>query len=368
MRFDEDSFRRLIRGQTRGVGAAIARFGLRLLSFGYGAGVLARNWAYDHRWKTIHHAGLPVVSIGNLTVGGTGKTPIVEYCARWFIQQGLRPAILSRGYRSTDDRGNDEALLLAENLPGVPHLQGADRVGLARRACQETESQVLILDDGFQHRRLHRDLDIVLIDATDPFGGRRLLPAGLLREPAAGLNRAHLAVITRADAVSSAQLVEIERALKTIALNLPQASVRFRPTALAPFGSRVQRGSTLEPPPINANEREYPPIEELSGKRILAFCGIGNPDGFFRTVTDLKAVVVDRRIFPDHHGYTRDDIDELGRWTQQHRPAMLLTTQKDLVKLRMAEIADVPVYALRIAAEPIAGRDSLHAALRRICS
>src|SRR4029077_10261881 len=140
-----------------------------------------RNLAFDHGWKTSVKVGVPVVSVGNLTLGGTGKTQCVEYLAKLFRGNDLQVAILSRGYGM--DRGpNDEALVLEENCPDVPHLQGPDRATLAQTAIEELESDLLILDDGFQHRRLHRDLDIVLIDATCPWGLGYLFPRGLLRE------------------------------------------------------------------------------------------------------------------------------------------------------------------------------------------
>src|SRR5262249_5942270 len=145
-----------------------------------------------------HRAPVPVVSVGNLTVGGTGKTPCVEYVARFYRQLDRRAAILSRGYGSAGGH-NDEALLLEENLPDVPHLQGADRVALAAAAVEELESEVLILDDGFQHRRLVRDLDVVLVDASNPWGYGYLLPRGLLREPKSSLRRASVVLLTRCD-------------------------------------------------------------------------------------------------------------------------------------------------------------------------
>src|SRR5262249_31189823 len=155
--------------------------GLCALSVPYGWAVGVRNWLYTRGWKHVARAGVPVVSVGNLTLGGTGKTPCVEYIARFYRDRDVRVAILSRGHRS-DDGCSDEARLLEDNLPDVPHLQGPDRASLAGAAVAELDSEVLILDDGFQHRRLHRDLDIVLIDATAPWGYDYLFPRGLLRE------------------------------------------------------------------------------------------------------------------------------------------------------------------------------------------
>jgi tetraacyldisaccharide 4'-kinase len=162
----------------------LQRLGLRAVSVPYGLAVRVRNWLYDRGWKRVVRAAVPVVSVGNLTLGGTGKTPCVEYVARFYRRLDLRVAILSRGYGSRAGR-NDEALVLEENLPDVPHLQGPDRAALAAIGVEELESEILVLDDGFQHRRLARDLDLVLIDATEPWGYGYLFPRGLLREPPA---------------------------------------------------------------------------------------------------------------------------------------------------------------------------------------
>ena len=181
-------FLSLVSGR-RGVWPSLQRLGLLAASGLYAVAVQARNFAYAAGWLRSHRVGMPVVSVGNLTVGGTGKTPCVEYVAGFYRRQDRRVAILSRGYGGSGGR-NDEALVLDENLPDVPHLQGPDRVALARTALEELESEVLILDDGFQHRRLARDLDLVLLDATVPWGYGHLLPRGLLREPAGGVRRA----------------------------------------------------------------------------------------------------------------------------------------------------------------------------------
>src|SRR5262245_1460980 len=174
------------------------RLALRAASVPYGWGVRLRNRLYDRGWKRVARAPVPVVSVGNLTLGGTGKTPCVEYICRYYRSLDLRVAVLSRGY-GAEHGPNDEALVLEENLPDVPHLQGADRVALARTAVEELESEVLVLDDGLQHRRLARDLDVVLVDATAPWGHGFLFPRGLLREAAGGLRRAGVVVLTRCD-------------------------------------------------------------------------------------------------------------------------------------------------------------------------
>jgi tetraacyldisaccharide 4'-kinase len=178
-----------------------------------------------------HQVDVPVISIGNLTLGGTGKTPMVEFVCRWFLQRGKRPIILSRGYRAAGGC-NDEARLLQSNLPEVPHLQGKDRVALARHACEHFAPDVLVLDDGFQHRRLARDLDIVLIDCTEPFGYGRIFPRGLLREPIGSLRRAGLVVLSRADQCLRADRDRIRAQIFDAAGEKPIVEAVHRPTAL----------------------------------------------------------------------------------------------------------------------------------------
>jgi tetraacyldisaccharide 4'-kinase len=180
---------RLLSGEARGLGPALERLGLRAASVPYELAVRLRNAAYERGWLPSERVPVPVVSVGNLTAGGTGKTPFVEYVARFYRNLNRRVAILSRGYGGASGC-NDEARVLEQNLSDVPHLQGVDRVALARRAMSEWKSDVLVLDDGFQHRRLARDVEIVLIDATAPWGHGYLLPRGLLREPLSSLRRA----------------------------------------------------------------------------------------------------------------------------------------------------------------------------------
>ena len=175
--------------------------GLRLAEVPYAAVMRLRNGLYD--WSVLGscRAGVPVVSVGNLTLGGTGKTPMVAWLASWFRRRGAAVAILSRGYRAGSGGQNDEALELAHGLPGVLHLQDPQRVRAARHAVEEHHCQVLLLDDAFQHRRIARDVDIVLLDALEPFGWERVFPRGMLREPLAGLARAQVVALSRADAV-----------------------------------------------------------------------------------------------------------------------------------------------------------------------
>jgi tetraacyldisaccharide 4'-kinase len=341
-----DYFLTLIRGQQRGPWAAVQRAGLRLLSGPYCWGVRLRNRLYDGGWKGIQRAAVPVVSVGNLTLGGTGKTPCVEYVARYYRQLDLRVAILSRGYGARGGR-NDEALLLEENLDDVPHYQGADRVALAGVAVEESESEVLVLDDGFQHRRLARDLDVVLVDATGPWGAGYLFPRGLLREPPGALRRAGVVVLTRCDQVAPKEVERLRRQVARLAPGVPVAESIHQPVAL-----------------VNA-DRASLPLELLTRRPLAAFCGMGNPAAFRQTLITLGGAVAAFRTFPDHHAYTRADVAELRTWArQQAKDCVVVTTQKDLVKLRLARLGEHELWALRVRLHVRAGQDALDRKLK----
>ncbi|MFO0823210.1 MAG: tetraacyldisaccharide 4'-kinase [Gemmataceae bacterium] len=343
----EETWLALVRGERRGPLAIFARCGLRIASWPYNLGVRFRNRMFDRGWKTIHQTTRPVVSVGNLTLGGTGKTPCVEYVARFYRDLGIQVAILSRGYGSEAGR-NDEAMVLEENLPDVPHLQGRDRVELATTATEELEAELLILDDGFQHRRLHRDLDVVLIDATRPPTHDYLFPRGTLREPSGSLRRAGAIVLTRCDQVPAA---EVEAIHGWLARRLPDrviAATEHQPTEL-----------------LGGQEPE--PATSLNGKSVAGFCGIGNPAAFRRTLEGLGATVVNFRSFPDHYAYSRTDVEDLTRWAETLPPdATIATTQKDWVKLRLPELAGRPLRAVRIELVFRSGQEAFDAELRRI--
>lgn len=344
---DHEGFRRLIRGEVQGPMATLARGALAAGSLGYRLGVGVRNRAFERGWKAIETVGAPVVSVGNLTLGGTGKTPMVEWVARWFRTRGARVAILSRGYGQAEGL-NDEGRVLEDNLPDVPHYQGTDRVRLARSAVEESLSEVLVLDDGFQHRRLARDLDLVLLDALDPFGGGRIFPRGLLREPVGSLRRAGVVVLSRADLIDNDQRQAIRREAERRAGPIRWAEVRHAPTDLVDF-----RGVSE-------------PLECLGGRKIGAFCGIGNPEAFRKTLERLGVNLVGFRSFPDHHPYARGDVADLGAWLRAIGADLTLTTQKDLVKVRISELGGIPLQALRIGLEVMEGGAILEESLKNL--
>jgi tetraacyldisaccharide 4'-kinase len=329
---------------------------LRLLlwcsSLPYGIVVRLRNWGYTHRWFRVQRVPAPVISVGNLTVGGTGKTPAVEWVARFYRRHDLRVAILSRGYGREGGGLNDEARVLYDNLPDVPHLQGLDRVELARTALEELESEILILDDGFQHRRLARDLDLVLIDATLPWGHGYLLPRGLLREPRSGLRRAQVILLTRCDQVDAPRLAHLRQEIARIAPALPVVDTCHEPVDLVDANLRTET-LTL-------------PVDQP----VAAFCGLGNPQAFQQTLTNLGARVLAFRSFPDHHAYSAQDVTDLEAWVDGLRidNLIVVTTQKDLVKLRLTKLGTVPLWALRIRLRILQGEDVLDRQLLTIPS
>jgi tetraacyldisaccharide 4'-kinase len=241
---------------------------------------------------------------------------------------------VSRGYAGHGGP-NDEALVLAENLPHVPHWQGPNRVAVAREALSKCQADVLILDDGFQHRRLARDLDILLIDATEPWGNGHLFPRGLLREERQGLARAGIILFTRSDQVSPSARGRLREAVAHFAPDAPVMETNHRPQEL-----------------VSANQHVIH-LDELARRRVAAFCGIGNPKAFVRTLVDLGANVVALRFYPDHHRYSDADIQSLASWARQlAKDCVVVTTQKDLVKLRLLRIGDRPLWALRVCLDP----------------
>lgn len=307
----------LISGQANCPGGwtAAARAGLALLSWPYSAVTRIRNRLYSCGRLKSHHTGVPVLCIGNLTTGGTGKTPLVIWLCRHVREKGLACAILTRGYKTQKGELSDEPALLAAQCPDVPVVVNPDRVAGAAEAIRAHKAQAVVMDDGFQHRRLARDLDIVAIDSTGPFGYGRVLPAGLLREPVTGLKRAHAVVLTRCDQVPDEALSRIEEEIRRINRNLVIAR-----SVHAPVAVRTAVGAEV-------------PLDQLRGKRVFAFCGIGNPKSFSRTLSQLGATIVGARAFDDHYRYAPGDLKAVQDQARNLEATLVLTTQKDWTKI-----------------------------------
>ena len=303
------------------------RLPLTPLSFLYGLGARLRARRWRRRARRLPK---PVLSVGNLTFGGTGKTPFVIHACRALLDRGMTPAVLSRGYKARGPEGNDELLVISEHLPAVEHIQSKDRFAAGMTIAGRVDC--FVLDDGFQHLPLHRDEDVVLVDATAPFGGGWCPPAGRLREPLRALDRATLVVITRADLVPRDSLGETMR------------TVRAR--TAAPVATGAFLPSCDEP---------------LEGADVLVACGIANPGAFVLTVESMGARVVSQRFFPDHHAYGPRDVEALAR-----EGLPVVVTEKDAVKLRPLWGANPPLHVVRIAFRELDGAGDIEAVFDRL--
>ena len=318
----------IISGDCPKLTSELIRAALAIPAACYSLIIIIRNLLYDKGLLKTHRLPVPVICVGNITVGGTGKTPMVLWLCRFFLEHNITPAILTRGYKSTYDQSNDEIKLLKTALPDVPVIIDSNRVRGGQTALQTHKPQVLIMDDGFSHRRLHRDLDIVLIDATNPFGYNYLLPRGLLREPQQNLARAHIAILTRSDQIEPNQLVKLnEQVLQLINISSLTDQL-IVPCRHAPAALIDKDGTNKD-------------LDQLSGKKVLAFCGLGNPDAFGTTLQTLGANVVTQHAFDDHHHYTDADIKFIRDLSAQNEYDMIVTTEKDWVKL--SQLATIKV-------------------------
>jgi tetraacyldisaccharide 4'-kinase len=318
------------------------------LSAVYGAVTSARLMLYNRSALAVYRVGAPVISVGNITTGGTGKTPLVALIARLIAQEGRRVSVLTRGYGrmnpgarvlvSDGERvladagtGGDEPRLLAEMLLGSASvISDRDRVAAARWAIENLGSEAFILDDGFQHLRIARDLDIVTIDGANPWGGGRLLPRGRLREPLKGLARADCIVITRAEHAPDIALLKAEAS--RLSEGCPVLLSETHTTALRLL-SEAEAGG--------------PHGQKSFTSPVGAFCAIGNPNAFFAHARKDGHTLSFTRSFPDHHQYRQSDVDSLVTMAQASGAEALLTTAKDGVKLRDLRF-DLPCYVLEI--------------------
>jgi tetraacyldisaccharide 4'-kinase len=311
--------------------AAGLRGVLAVAEVAYAWEVRRRNARFDSERVSPTAVDAPVISVGNLTVGGTGKTPLVLWIGRWLRERGREVTIISRGYGRDGGAPNDEAQEIAARLPGVRQVQNPDRVAAAREALAQCPGQVLLLDDAFQHRRIARDLDIVLLDALEPFGYEHMLPRGLLREPIGSLARVHIVALSRADAASESRRRAIQARVQSLAPQALWLELAHQPTAL------VTSAGTSEP------------LDTWRSKRVAAFCGIGNPAGFRHTLASCGLEVAAFRELPDHFAYPARAVAELESWlSRQTGVAAAVCTRKDLVKLPRESLGGVALVALEI--------------------
>jgi len=356
------------------------RFLLAVAAIGYSFVARLRNRLYSKGLLKSHHVDAKVLCVGNITVGGTGKTPLVVWLCNLITQnpqlktQNCKCAILTRGYKAKPQENadfKDEIAILAESCPEAEVIVNPDRVAGAAEAIDKYAAKVLIMDDGFQHRRLARDLDIVAIDATEPFGYGKLLPAGLLREPVSSLNRAGAIVITRCDQVADAELDELERKLREINPGMIISRSIHAPVYVKypePPVILAQAGIQKDGEAMDSCLRRNDNIEQLKGTKVFAFCGIGNPDAFLKTIKNLGADLAGSRIYDDHYHYTNACLTEISAQAKEVDADLILTTQKDWTKVIpnfKSQISDfkllLPFAYLAIEIKFLAGEDKLTA-------
>jgi tetraacyldisaccharide 4'-kinase len=317
--------------EEQALGIRILRMVATVVAWSYDKLTIFRNVLFDLRILKVHKLSCPVISVGNLAVGGTGKTPMVIWLARFLSEEGWRVGVVSRGYKGEEtekvlvvsdgrniiagsDISGDEPQLLARRLPGIPVLCSTKRALAAEAAVEQFRCEVVILDDGFQHRFVARNLDIVMLDSRYPFGDGSLFPRGILREQTAALTRARVLVLSRFDGSEQA-----EQSHKDLVGQWPDKTVvtaAHRATRL--FGATTQREL---------------PLSFVKNKRLAAFAGIGRPDDFFRTVRDLGADLVHTTALPDHHPLTIELFASLMEEASAKQPELWLTTEKDWVSL-----------------------------------
>jgi len=318
-------YRTVISGERFGAPSALLRFAFEILSWIYGLGVGIRNALFDYGIRKETRLPVPVISVGNITTGGTGKTPTVIMLAKELQRMGRKPAILTRGYGAPKlpdgTRGkSDEVMVIEHECPGVPVIVNGDRVAGGRQAIAKHGADVLLIDDGFQHRHLARDLNIVLVDATEPMGIPGLLPRGTWREPPHNLKRANMIMLTRCEQVAP-DLAELAATLLTQWVS-PRSIFQQR-TAIT--GLYDESGN---PVPLVAG------LAAESSRRVAAFAGIGNPNGFLHTVQSLGLHVAAGFWFDDHHNYQLPhDFQKLLEGTKDRNLTAWVTTLKDWVKL-----------------------------------
>jgi tetraacyldisaccharide 4'-kinase len=350
------AFLELISRKREGSLAAMLRALLLVCSWFYGLAIVLRLGVYRLGLLPRARVEKPVICVGNLTTGGTGKTPAVAYTVRAMQELDLVPAIVSRGYKA-DASGNDELRVLAELCPGVKHIQDAIRAAGAEQAIRQG-ADVVVLDDGFSHLPLARDLDIVLLDALNPFGYGRLLPRGLLREPIRSLRRASFCVFTRSDVATAQRLQDLEDTIRCKGFTGGIAHAAHVPV-------RLMR--------LDADEQAEPSL--LKGKVVAAFCGIGNPLGFRRTLESLGAVLTPLGVLvlDDHQRYDHAalgrEVEPFLRACKEQGAELAVCTQKDAVKFReQAGELDLalPLYELQVEFKVIKGEAELQAALASV--
>jgi len=335
----------------------LLHFLLMILSMLYGIAVRLRTMLYDYRVFKTRTLPCGVISIGNLTVGGTGKTPMTIYMAQLLKDIGYKPAVISRGYKGLAEKkggvvsdrqkvhlgpdvAGDEPFMMAQRLKNIPVLVGADRFRIGMKAVEKFSPDFIIFDDAFQHRRLKRDLEIVLVDDKSFFGNQHLLPRGILREPVSGISRSDLFVLTRCDETS---INSFDR-LSVMAPGKEIFKSFHEPYVCGVFSSTdsYSAGSSE----LNVSQ-EY---GFLKTSKVFVFSGIAKNEEFFKTVKKITGDVIDRVVFDDHHKYAEEDFRLIAGKSKKCSADYLVTTEKDYVKIagKIQSTMDIVVVGIRV--------------------
>jgi len=365
----------VVEGRRGGVGAAVLRWLLGGVSKLYGLVMRARTGLYRLGLFRRHRLGCLVISVGNITLGGTGKTPVVEMLAGALRDAGRKVAVLTRGYKGrtllwhrlfgrrlgykpkivsdgrrvllSPDAAGDEPYMLAQNLPGVVVLADPNRVKAGLYAIRNFGVDALVLDDGFQYMRLVRKYDFVLIDCTNPFGNGRLLPRGTLREPLSSLRRAAFFMLTKSDGIDV-------------------APIRSTLRELNPGAEMIE--TTHEPLHLeHVLSGEHRPLDALRGARVIAMSAIANPESFERALERLGAEVVGSRRFLDHHRFTALEVARVIDEARARDATLIVTTEKDAVRLPKIGVDSIPIVFLRVNVKIVHGAADFNDCVARLC-
>lgn len=354
---------RVLLGEERGPLSWLVRAPLLPFSLVYSALLKAYLALYALGVRKRCRLPCRVVSVGNLTFGGTGKTPAVIEICRMLSEQGRKTAVLSRGHGGRGggtivvsdgiavlagaDEAGDEPVAIARALPGTPVLVDRDRRRSGRICCERFAPDIIVLDDGLQYWQLHRDLDVVVMDAARPFGSGLVMPAGDLREPVSGLRRAGIVLLNDSDSAESDWLEELRKKLSALSNGAPVLACRRVPVSVRPVDGACSY-----------------PADWLRGRRVAAFCGIGKPSSFVEALESVGAVVLECTVFPDHWRYSADDLERIASRVADLGAELAVTTSKDAAKLEAAAVKDLYVLEIRLEiddrqrlGEYLAGRD-----------
>ncbi len=331
-------------GESRGIGASTIRLATGVAEPFYASALRLRNFLYEKGLNKSRRLSRPVISVGNITTGGTGKTPAVEFLARRLRDAGRNVCVLSRGYKSTGQLGDEQRMLDQSLNPNGPNrvrlIANPNRVAAAEQVLRDDPAiDIFLLDDGFQHRAVRRDLDLVLINARDPFGYGHVLPRGMLREPLSGLRRADAFIVTHVNQVSPEAVSNIEATL-----HRHQSNAKIYRCAHVHIGLSSHSASVAT--------RAALPISELGQRRFFLFCGIGDPQALDAQMSAHGGNYAGHHFFSDHHEFTASDIDQVRSAALAARAQMLVTTAKDWVKIPVSSLdSGMPIWRLDLALE-----------------